>query len=131
MTDPRLPSEKGPGPQVERGSFEDLQRALDPHRDEERQGVEQEVAARLRGRGVELTGRESPSEMADLLDAVDQFESAVEAQGGDLFIDTPTARHRSRVEQPDDPAYVLPARRSDETVASYIDRIAEATERLR
>jgi hypothetical protein len=131
MTDPRLPSEKRSGPSTEKGSFEELQRALDPHRDEERESVELEVASRLRGRGVELTGRETPSEMADLLDAVDQFESAVEAQGGDLFIDTPTARHRSRVEQPDDPAHVLPARRPDESVASYIDRIAEAAERLR
>ncbi len=131
MTDPRVPFDKPLGPSAERGTFEDLQRALDPHRDEERQGVELEVAARLRGRGVELTGRETAGEMADLLDAVDQFESAVEAQGGDLFIDTPTARHRSRVEQPDDPAYVLPARRPDESVATYIDRISEAAERLR
>lgn len=131
MTDPRLPFEKRPSQQTGRGSFEDQQRALDPHRDEERQGVEQEVAARLRSRGVELTGRETASEMADLLDAVDQFESAVEAQGGDLFIDTPTARQRSRVEQPDNPSYVLPPRRPDEPVASYIDRITEAAERLR
>jgi hypothetical protein len=130
MSDPRLPTDKR-RPPGERGTFEDLQRALDPHRDEERASVELEVAARLRGRGVELTGRETPSEMADLLDAVDQFESAVEAHGGDLFIDTPTARSGTRVEQPDNPAYVLPARREDEPVPTYIDRIAEAAERLR
>lgn len=112
-------------------SFEELQRALDPHRDEERAGVELEVAARLRSRGVDLTGNERPDEMADLLDAVDQFEAAVEAHGGDLFVDTPTTRDRAHVELPDNPAYVLPARAPDESVRSYIGRIGEAAEQMR
>jgi hypothetical protein len=130
MTDSHVPSDDGQTPRVA-GSFEDLQRTLDPHRDEERAGVELEVAARLRSRGVELTGSERPDEIADLLDAVDQFESAVEARGGDLFIDTPTARDRRRVELPDNPAYVLPVRAPDEPVVSYIGRIGEAAEQLR
>jgi len=108
-----------------------MQRVLDPHRDEERQSVETEVAARLRSRGVQLTGLETADEMADLLDAVDQFESAVEAHGGDLFIDTPTARHTDRVEQPDDPAYVLPTRGPHEAASNYIARVNEAADRLR
>jgi hypothetical protein len=130
MTDSSVPSDNVRTPPLA-GSFEDLQRALDPHRDEERAGVELEVAARLRSRGVQLTGKERPDEMADLLDAVDQFESAVEAHGGDLLVDTPTPRDRARVEQPDNPAYVLPVRALDESVTSYISRIGEAAEQLR
>lgn len=130
MTDSSVPSDKIRTSPVTR-SFEELQRALDPHRDEERASVELEVAARLRSRGVQLTGRERPDEMADLLDAVDQFESAVEAHGGDLFVDTPTTRDRDRVERPDNPAYVLPVRAPEESVMSYVGRIGEAAEQLR
>jgi hypothetical protein len=80
---------------------------------------------------VHLTGHETTDEMADLLDAVDQFESAVEADGGDLFIDTPTPRHADRVEQPDNPAYVLPVRGAHESVSSYVARVNQAADRLR
>ncbi len=95
------------------------------------QAVEAEVAARLRTRGVLLTGSETPEQLVDLLDAVEQFDAAVDARGGDLFVDTPaTARSSARVPQPDDPAYVLPARREHEPVASYLARIREAIGRL-
>jgi hypothetical protein len=129
MPEPRVPSDKVPRPRT--SSFEDTQRALDPHRDEERQSVEAEVAARLRTRGVLLTGAETADEVADLLDAVDQFDAAVEAHGGDLFVDTPTALNSDRVEQPDDVAYVLPTRAAHEAVASYITRVTAAVSRLR
>jgi len=112
-------------------SFEDSQRALDPHRDAELHSVEAEATDRLRRRGVHLTGRESPDEMADLLDAVERFEAAVEAHGGDLFVDTPTRpRDTTAVERPDNPAFVLPARRADERVSDYIARIEAAADHL-
>jgi hypothetical protein len=130
MPEPRVPSDKVPRP-PRPGSSEELQRALDPHRDEERRSVEAEVAARLRTRGVLLTGTETADEVADLLDAVDQFDAAVEAHGGDLFVDTPTALHSDRVEQPDNVAYVLPTRAAHEAVASYLARVAAAVSRLR
>jgi hypothetical protein len=130
MTDPRSSSDRSP-PAARDESFEAAQRALDPHRDEERRGVAAEVGARLRSRGVHLTGGESPDEMADLLDAVDQFEAVVEARGGDLFVDTPTPQHADRVEQPDDPAFVLPTRGPHESVTSYVGRVIEAADRLR
>jgi hypothetical protein len=82
------------------------------------------------GRGVLLTGHEGPDEIADLLDAIDQFDAAVEANGGDLFIDSPTPHHADRVEQPDNPAYVLPTRRPNEPVSSYIGRVVEAAKQL-
>lgn len=104
----------------------------DFHRDEERRDVGAEVAARLRRRGVSLTGRESPDELADLLDAVERFDAAVEAHGGDLFVDTPIAPASSaRVSQPDNPAYVLPSRGPQESVADYLVRVSEAVHHLR
>src|SRR5579862_4644603 len=106
MTDHHAP-DQDPRPS-RAGAFEELQRTLDPHRDEERRGVEAEVRARLRGRGVLLTGDETPTDMADLLDAVDRFDGAVEAHGGDLFVDTPTPLRGDQVAQPDNPAFVLP-----------------------
>lgn len=116
-------------PRKSAGSYEDRQRALDPHREEELQGVEAEVASRLRRRGVALTGHETPEEMADLLDAVERFEAAVEAHGGDLFVDTPTSGDRAS--QPDNPLYVLPRRESMEPVEAYVARLRDATSRVR
>jgi hypothetical protein len=111
-------------------SFEEHQRALDPHRDAELQGVEAEVAARLRNRGVLLTGRETPEEMADLLDAVERFDAAVESLGGDLFVDSPARPDDMRVEQPDNPQFVLPRRNPDERVRDYVRHIDDAIGRL-
>jgi len=130
MSDPRLPADKTPRPKGG-GSFDHPQRALDPRRDEEVRGVEAEVAGRLRSRGVALTGRETPDEIADLLDAVDQFDAAVEAGGGDLFVDSPTPHHADHVEQPDNPEYVLPPRHPNEPVPSYVTRVVEAARRIR
>ena len=105
---------------------EEFQNVLDPHRREERDRVTAEVAARLRRRGVLLTDSESSEQLVELLDAVERFERAVVASGGDLMVDSGDAP-----EQPDDPAFVLPHRRPDESVASYIDRVDAATKALR
>ena len=104
--------------------FERAQEDLNPHRDEERQRVGQETVARLRSRGVALTGSEALDELADLMSAVEEFEEQVSVHGGDLMVDD------LRSSQPDDPHFVLPAR-GDENVASYISRIDAASERLR
>jgi len=84
-----------------------------------------EVRARLRGRGVAVTGAETPEELADLLSAVERFEAAVEAHGGDLMVDD------LRSSEPDDRHFVLPRRERAETVRAYIVRIDEAALRLR
>jgi hypothetical protein len=68
--------------------------------------------------------------MADLLEAVERFEAAVEAHGGDLFVDTPARPRDTAVERPDNPAFVLPARSADERVADYIVRIEAAADNL-
>src|SRR6266545_3164095 len=87
-------------------SYEELERGLDPHRDEERAAAAAEVAARLRQRGVAVTGAEDSDALANLLSAVERFEAAVEAHGGDLMVDD------LRSSRPDDPHFVVPRRRS-------------------
>jgi hypothetical protein len=98
-------------------------------RDEERRRVADEMAARLRGRGVRLEGRESGEELANLLEAVEEFEGVVQSHGGDLMVDEPV--RRGGPVTPDDRAFVLPARREHESVSEYIGRIVEASARAR
>ena len=92
---------------------------------EERSAAVAEVAARLRGRGITVTGAEPPEDLADLLSAVERFEATVEAHGGDLMVDD------LKSAQPDDRHFVLPRRAHAEAVRAYIGRIDEATARLR
>ncbi len=92
---------------------------------EERAAAVAEVAARLRNRGIAVTGAEGPADLADLLSAVERFETAVEAHGGDLMVDD------LKSVQPDDSHFVVPRRGHGEAVRAYIGRIDEATARLR
>jgi len=87
--------------------------------------VAEEVADRLRRRGLSLGGDERPEDLADLLAAVEAFEAAVEARGGDLMVDD------LQSSQPDDPHFVLPPRAAEESVRDYTARINEATGRVR
>lgn len=93
--------------------------------DVERRRVADEISTRLRSRGVHLTGHESSDELARLLEAVEQFEAAVEHSGGDLMVDEPVRGDTPT--EPDNRAFVLPRRRDDESVTRYIDRIVDAT----
>jgi hypothetical protein len=101
---------------------------LNPHRAEEQDTARAAGAARLQGVGIRLTGMESSDDIADLLDAVDRFEQAVESRGGDLMVDEAPA---GQVAEPDDPEFLLPARRHGEAVDSYIRRIIETAGRIR
>jgi hypothetical protein len=105
--------------------YEELQAELDPHRREELERAMQETAARLRDRGVLLTGQEKSEELVALLEAVERFERAVQLKGGDLFVDEGPG---GITREPDDLHFVLPARHPSEPVASYLVRLAEATE---
>ena len=89
--------------------------------DAEIHDVASEVADRLRRRGIELGGDERPEDLADLLGAVEQFEAAVEARGGDLMVDDLNSS------EPDDPRFVLPARQTDESLRDYLARVRNAT----
>jgi putative AlgH/UPF0301 family transcriptional regulator len=101
---------------------------IDP-RDEERRRVADEMAARLRARGVRLDGRENGEDIANLLEAVEDFEGVVQAHGGDLMVDEPV-RSGGPV-KPDEQAFVLPMRREGESASDFIARIAEATAHAR
>src|SRR5437016_51097 len=91
---------------------------------DERRAVAAEVSARLRGRGITLTGAEKSEELADLLSAVERFERAVELHGGDLMVDD------LKSSRPDDRHFVLPKRSKGETAGAYVVRIDEATAAL-
>jgi hypothetical protein len=105
-------------------SFEEQQETLDPHRREERDGATLELAGRLRQRGVLLTGRETSGQLDDLMTAIDRFEAAVIARGGDLFVNTPSSN------PPENPDFVIPFRVPGEDAEAYAARINAAAERL-
>jgi len=105
-------------------SFEEQQEDLDPHSREERDSAVLELAGRLRQKGVLLTGRESSGQLDDVMTAVDRFEAAVIARGGDLFVNTPFS------DQPESPEFVVPRRIPGEEAEAYAARINAAAERL-
>jgi hypothetical protein len=90
----------------------------------DRRRIADEIASRLRRRGAQLTGKESSDELADLEEAVEQFERMVERGGGDLMVDEPVSGDAPIA--PDEPDFVLPTRKPSESVSEYIDRIHEA-----
>ncbi len=105
-------------------SFEEQQEALDPHRREERNAAALELTGRIRQKGVLLTGRETSAQLDDLMTAIDRFEAAVIARGGDLFVNMPTSN------PPEDPEFVIPRRMPGEDAVAYAARINAAAERL-
>ncbi|HEY2805625.1 MAG TPA: hypothetical protein VGI92_07165 [Gemmatimonadales bacterium] len=108
-----------------RGSdFERLQHELNPHREEQIRAAMIETADRLRRRGVKVTRRERPDELADLLSAIERFEAEVVSHGGDLMVNGLASP------LPEDPHFVLPQRKRGENTISYISRINVARELL-
>lgn len=90
----------------------------------ERDSVAAEIAARLRSRGIDVSGHDGPEELGDLMTAVERFEAAVERHGGDLMVDD------LKSSQPDDRHFVVPRRERGESIRAYIGRIDDATEQL-
>jgi len=109
---------------VRQESFEEQQEDLDPHRREERDSAALELGGRIRQKGVLLTGRETSSQLDDLMTAIDRFEAAVIARGGDLFVNTPSS------DPPENPDFVIPRRMPGEDAEAYAARINEAANRL-
>ncbi len=107
--------EKGPE------SIDDM---LDPHREEERESAAMELSGRLAQKGVEINSDEDPAQLADLLTAVEEFERAVEAAGGDLMVNSPSSI------DPQNLAFVIPERRGDEPIGRYRERILAAAQAL-
>lgn len=105
---------------------DDDREVYDSERDE-RRDVANEIASRLRDRGVHLTGHEDDDGLVRLLEAVERFEAAVARRGGDLMVDEPVGADRPA--EPDDSRFVLPRRQGSETVDTFITRIIMATAR--
>jgi hypothetical protein len=102
----------------------DTDEALNPHRREELTRAKEHTVEILARRGVLLSRDESEEELADLWSAVERFEAAVEARGGDTMTNSPTSA------EPDNPAFVLPERKPRESARDYTRRILEAAARL-
>ncbi len=95
---------------------------------EELRNAMMETAARLRAAGLRLTGHESGDDLANLLEAVERFERAVKARGGDLMVDEGP---HGETREPDDVHFMLPRRGADESVAGYLGRLDEAARAVR
>jgi hypothetical protein len=104
---------------------EQAERDLNPNRVEDERHARQETEFRLHERGIEGSPADSDEEVADLLEAVERFEAAVEAKGGDLFV------NRINSSQPENPAFVPPVRDAGESAADYRRRIDQAAASLR
>ena len=105
--------------------YEREQQELNPNRVEEERHARQEAEYRLSERGIQPEPADSDEEVADVLDAIERFEAAVEARGGDLFV------NRIGSPEPEDPAFVPPVRRPGESAADYRSRIEAARDALR
>jgi hypothetical protein len=104
--------------------FESAQEDLDPHRRQERKAAAEELAGRIRTKGVHVRGNETAAELDDILTAIDEFESAVMARGGDLMSNSPNST------DPTNPEYVLPQRKTGESAREYIARVRRARAEL-
>jgi len=100
------------------------ERELDRHRASEQRSAVTEALDRLEMRGIDASDG-STETVVDLLEAVEAFERAVIARGGDLMLDTPPST------QPDNPLFVLPRRSGDESVLEFTKRVRAAADRLR
>ena len=107
------------------GNFESQQEDLDPHRREERRAAAAEIAGRIRIKGIRIHGTESSAELDDILTAIDEFESAVMARGGDLMNNSPEST------DPETPEYVIPQRKVGESAGDYVQRLGKARQRLK
>ena len=105
-------------------SYEEHERMLEPHRVEEQRNARKEVDDRLRDRGITVQASDSDNDVVDLLESIEQFESTVEALGGDLMV------NRIGATEPQDPRFVPPVRKAGESAAAYSARIIEATKAL-
>lgn len=109
-------------------SQQPLDAPIDPERAIEEDHARAAGASRLQSLGVRLTGTESTEEIGTMIDAVDEWEAAVEMAGGDLMVDEAP---NGRTTEPDDPAFVLPRRKDGEPVAQFAQRVRTAARELR
>ena len=90
--------------------------------------VAQETASRISARGVSLRGNETHGELAEIEEAIERFETAVDSHGGDLMVDEAPRGQRG---EPDDPRFQLPKRAASMSVADYLASLARGIDRIR
>ena len=90
--------------------------------------VSRELAGRLSTLGIRVNGTETAEQLLSMVEAVNRFEAAVQARGGDLMMDEGPG---GRTTEPDDRHFALPVRREHEPVADYLERLARATDDVR
>jgi hypothetical protein len=96
--------------------------------DAERDRIARDVAGRLFQRGVDVRDDDSDDDITAIEDEVEQFESLVQAHGGDLMVDEPPRGQRGH---PDDARFRLPLRHADESASAYVQRLRDASAKLR
>ena len=96
--------------------------------DAERDRIAKDLAGRLFSRGIDVRDDESNDDVSAIEEAVERFEEAVQAAGGDLMVDEPPRGHEG---QPDDARFQLPLRHADESASQYVERLARAADELR
>ena len=106
---------------MERAGRDEQESGAGRLRAEERAAVRDDIEARMRDRGVRLTGDESDDQLATLAETVERFEDAIIAIGGDRFVDSADST------EPEHAELVLPPRRDDESPEDYVRRVDEAT----
>ena len=101
-----------------------------PYGDDDRDvaRVSMDLAGRLRALGVEVHDDDSAEAIVGIVEAVEAFEHAVRAQGGDLMMDEPPANQAG---EPDDPHFLLPSRGADESSTDFATRLAATTAGIR
>lgn len=94
----------------------------------ERDRVARDIAGRLFTRGIDVRDDDSNDDVTAIEEAVERFESRVQAAGGDLMVDEPPRGQRG---QPDDSRFRLPLRHADEAASHYVTRLLRAADALR
>jgi hypothetical protein len=96
--------------------------------DTERDRVARDIAGRLFTRGVDVRDDDSNDDVTAIEEAVELFESRVQAAGGDLMVDEPPRGQRGK---PDEARFRLPLRHADESASQYVRRLSHAADELR
>lgn len=86
--------------------------------------VSLQLSGQLAQRGIDVHEQDGPAERADMLIAVEAFERAVRARGGDSFVNS------LRSSDPERRDYVLPRRGADQSARDYIASVQTAASRL-
>jgi hypothetical protein len=90
--------------------------------------VSQEIASRLRARGISVQDSDSADDVVQVLERLEEFERIVQDAGGDLMMDEPP---RHGAPQPDDSRFLLPPRGDDESLSGYVRRLNTAIQAAR